>query len=84
VVLCFYSKKNNPSKNYKIVIQNKVVQFNTYNFFGVVLFSKKEYSKAIQVFDRGLKLNPEHAEMYLNYGNALAVSTKYKEAISVF
>ena len=44
----------------------------------------KRYSEAITVFEEGLKKQPEHAQMWMNYGNALAMSSRLKEAIKTF
>lgn len=54
----------------------------SYNIAGSVLFSKKEYEKACKEFEQGLVVDPASADLYLNYGNALAMCNRDKEAIT--
>ena len=69
---------------YNKTINAKATSRNTYNFLGVAWFNKKDYNKASAVFSDGLKVYPDHTEMWLNYGNALAMSKNITEAIQAF
>jgi tetratricopeptide (TPR) repeat protein len=53
----------------------------SYNISGTAWFSKKEYDKACREYEKGIKVDSTSADLYLNYGNALAMSNRNREAI---
>lgn len=72
--LTYYSKS----------IAKGVVNKNTYNFMGVTWFSKKDYSKAIETFEKGIAVDSTYGDLWLNYGNALAISNRFADALVAF
>lgn len=56
----------------------------TYNFEGTSLFKLKKYEEACSAFETGIQKDSNSFSMYLNYGNALAMSNRDKEAIKAF
>lgn len=56
----------------------------SYNIEGTSLFLLKKYEESCKVFEQGLSKDSTHADVYLNYGNALAMSNRDKEAIAAF
>jgi protein O-mannosyl-transferase len=69
---------------YNACFTNNLGKAATYNFCGVAWFNKKEYDSAIVIFKNGIHLFPSNDELWLNYGSALAITTKYEEAIQAF
>ncbi|MCW3104211.1 MAG: bacteriophage receptor-2C outer rane subunit [Bacteroidetes bacterium] len=56
----------------------------SYNILGTAWFTKKEYDKACKEYEKGLQVDSTSADLYLNYGNALAMSNRDQEAIRAF
>ncbi|MCW3070468.1 MAG: bacteriophage receptor-2C outer rane subunit [Bacteroidetes bacterium] len=56
----------------------------SYNISGTAWFEKKEYGKACKEYEKGLQVDSSSADLYLNYGNALAMSNRDQEAIKAF
>lgn len=55
-----------------------------YNILGTSLFEKKNYSEAKSSFEKGLQKDSSNWEMYLNYGNVLAVTNDFEGARKAF
>ena len=56
----------------------------TYNFEGTALFKLKKYEESCKAFEAGIEKDSGSFSLYLNYGNALAMSNRDKEAIKAF
>jgi len=56
----------------------------SYNILGTAWFMKKEYDKACREYEKGLQVDSTSADLYLNYGNALAMSNRDMDAIRAF
>lgn len=56
----------------------------SYNIEATSLFMLKKYEESCRIFEQGLAKDSIHADVYLNYGNALAVSNRTSEAIRAF
>lgn len=65
-------------------IAQKVILPQTHNKLGTAYFNLKRYPEAADAYAAGIKRYPDNAELWLNYGNALAVQAKYPEAITAF
>jgi len=48
---------------------------------GINLITKKEYKKAIEVFDEAAKISPDEAEIYAHRGQAKHYLNLFKEAV---
>jgi tetratricopeptide (TPR) repeat protein len=56
----------------------------TYNFEGTSLFKLQKYEEACKAFEAGIEKDSSSFSIYLNYGNALAMSNHDREAIKAF
>jgi tetratricopeptide (TPR) repeat protein len=56
----------------------------TYNIEGTSLFKLKKYEEACKAFESGIEKDSGSFSLYLNYGNALAMSNRDREAIQAF
>jgi tetratricopeptide (TPR) repeat protein len=56
----------------------------TYNFEGSSLFQLKRYDEACKAYESGIDRDSGSFSLYLNYGNALAMSNRNIEAIQAF
>lgn len=54
------------------------------NLYGVILVKKDFQEKAINQFNKIIKINPEFYEAYYNIGTVLFKQSKFKEAINYF
>lgn len=82
-----YSKLNQPDSAlvlYKEALQNNTYNANTHGRIGAALFAAKEFKRAAEMFKLGTAAYPDNAELWMNYGNALAADGNYKAAIPVF
>lgn len=69
---------------YQTALDHNTYQPNTHNFYGMVLFSLKDYPKAAAIYAAGLKIYPDNAELWMNYGNALGIQNEFEKAIQAF
>ncbi|MCW3085188.1 MAG: bacteriophage receptor-2C outer rane subunit [Bacteroidetes bacterium] len=55
----------------------------SYNILGTIYFTKKDYVQACKVFEEGITTTKDStsSNLYMNYGNALAMSNRDPEAI---
>ena len=51
------------------------------NLLGIILFKKKEFTKAIEIIKNSIKINPNQAEAYNNLGIMHIELKKFKDAI---
>ena len=51
-----------------------------YNISGLIYFQKKEFDKAKEEFEKGLKINPVDSDLLFNYGYLLKDTNQEKEA----
>ncbi len=56
----------------------------SYNILGTALFGKQNYAEAQAAFETGLKSDTTNWSLYLNYGNVLATTSKFDEALNAF
>jgi protein O-mannosyl-transferase len=69
---------------HSFLVNNKKHFKETYNFLGSAWFNKKDYAKALQYFEEGVKVDSSYAGLRVNYANALAVNGRFNEAIVQF
>jgi Flp pilus assembly protein TadD len=69
---------------YQSALDHNVYQTNTHNWYGLALFSLKNYAHASEVYASGLKIYSDNAELWLNYGNTLGVQGEFEKAITAF
>lgn len=82
-----YSMNNEPDsaiRYHEWVISHGEANHNTYTFLGMAWYSKQQYEQAGNVFMTGLKADSMNADLWLNYGNTLAMRGRYDEAIGSF
>lgn len=81
-------KENNPSDAVQVLeseIQKKNITENSYNFLGLAYYQLGEYEKSVDAFSRGLKIQPENAEiLYFNQGNSYYALKDYSSAAECF
>ncbi len=55
----------------------------SYNILGTIYFTKKDYAQACKVFEDGITTTKDSTSpnLFMNYGNALAMSDRNQEAI---
>ena len=51
-----------------------------YNISGLIYYQKKEFDKAKEEFEKGLKINPVDSDLLFNYGYLLKNINQEKEA----
>lgn len=56
----------------------------TYNVLGALYFEKQKYPEARTCFEKGLLKDTANAELYINYGNVLAITNNYDAALKAF
>ncbi len=56
----------------------------TFNLFGLVYMTKKDFAKAEEALQEAIKLDPSFSEAYTNLGALRMLQGKYQEAISYF
>ncbi len=54
------------------------------NVLGTLYFEKKNYPQALAAYEKGIKKDSTNIEMYNNYGNILALSNRYNDALKAF
>ena len=59
-------------------------QSQLYSYLGFALLQLQEYAMAIEVYLRGLRLNPEATDSYRNLGIALMAEQRWSEAVSCY
>lgn len=55
-----------------------------FNRLGLALAKQKNYSEAITAYQQAIKLDPQYAEVYLNWGNTLSQQNNFTEAIGMY
>lgn len=70
--------------NYSLLLRNTTGTAENYNMWGTAYFSLKDFSRAEQIFRKGIELYPTYYTLWFNCGNALAASGRYGEAIELF
>jgi tetratricopeptide (TPR) repeat protein len=55
-----------------------------YLILGTIWFEKKEYNKATDAFEKGIKIDNANWNLYINYGNSLAIGGRKEEALKAF
>lgn len=80
--------RNNQPDSAVVYLRKAHSQFNsnieTYNIEGTSLFKLKKYEESCKAFEAGIEKDSSSSSLYLNYGNALAMSNRDKEAIKAF
>jgi tetratricopeptide (TPR) repeat protein len=56
----------------------------SYNFLGTAFFNLNKYTEACKIFEKGIAKDSTNWNLFLNYGNALVMNNKDKEAIVSF
>lgn len=69
---------------YKEALKNNIYNGNSHARIGESYFVTKQFGAAADAFREGTIAYPENAELWLNYGNALAANRDFETAISVF
>ncbi|TGD57862.1 tetratricopeptide repeat protein [Flavobacterium humi] len=69
---------------YKEALQNNQYNENSHGRIGGSFFAAKQFGEAAAMFKLGTIAYPDNAELWMNYGNALAAGSNYKEAIPAF
>lgn len=69
---------------YQEALKNNVYNGNSHARIGESYFIAKQFAAAANAFREGTIAYPENAELWLNYGNALAANQDFKTAIQVF
>jgi tetratricopeptide (TPR) repeat protein len=69
---------------YKEALQHNVYNENTHIRIGVAFFTAKQFKEAAEMFKLGTIVYPDNSELWMNYGNALAANSEFKEAIPIF
>jgi tetratricopeptide (TPR) repeat protein len=55
-----------------------------YNMLGTAFFEKQNYTQARASFEKGLEKDTTNYSLYLNYGNVLAVTNNFPQALNAF
>lgn len=69
---------------YQQALKQNIWHPNTHNFYGELLFRQQKFVEAEQIFKDGTLKQPTNAELWLNYGAALASQQKFNPAIMAF
>lgn len=69
---------------YKKALNQNKWHPNTHNFYGELFFRQQKFEEAEKIFKDGIDKQAGNAELWLNYGAALASQKKYNPAILAF
>lgn len=69
---------------YNLCLNNNYTQLNTHNFLGLCYFNTNQPILACEHFKKGIEQNPNLAEVWINYGNALGATEQYEKALHAF
>jgi tetratricopeptide (TPR) repeat protein len=69
---------------YKKALNQNKWHPNTHNFYGELCFRQQKFEEAEKIFKDGIDKQASNAELWLNYGAALASQKKYDPAILAF
>ena len=64
------------SEIYNLLIQNKIYDPRVFNNLGSIYFQRKQFDKAISLFDESIKKFPDSLEAYSNLANLLVIKGK--------
>ena len=64
------------SEIYNFLIQNKIYDPRVFNNLGSIYFQKKNFARAISLFDESIKRFPNSLEAYTNLANVLVIKGK--------
>ncbi len=81
-ICCFHTNQfDNALKALSASLRDDPQNFDANNYMGKVLMQKQEYEKAIVVFRRAAKINPEKTEVVQNLAYSLYFAKKYRESL---
>ncbi len=81
-ICCFHGNQfDNAFKALSATLRDDPQNFEANYYMGKVLMQKQEYEKAIIVFKRASKINPEKTEIIQGLAYALYFSKKYRESL---
>lgn len=81
--VCCFTRANVFNSEEKLMadtISKNPAAWGALNDLGVIFAEKGDYSKAIDLFERSIKYNPDNAEARLNFGYALVLQQNYPAA----
>jgi predicted O-linked N-acetylglucosamine transferase (SPINDLY family) len=59
-------------------------EYNLYNLHGVILKQLKQFERAVEIFEKAIKLNSNEIMAYINMGNTNIAWQKYPEALECY
>lgn len=69
---------------YKDALKNNIYNANSHARIAESYFTRQQFGAAADAFRAGIVAFPTNAELWLNYGNALAANQDFKTAIAAF
>jgi tetratricopeptide (TPR) repeat protein len=69
---------------YKQALKNNVYNQNSHGRIGAAFFAAKQFKEASEIFKLGTIAYPDNSELWMNFANALAADSNFKDAIFVF
>lgn len=82
-----YLKLKQPDKAvalYKEALQNNIYNQNSHVRVGAAYFAAKQFKQASETYKLGTIAYPDNSELWMNFANALAADSNFKDAIFVF
>jgi len=81
----FRSGQNDSAIAYLEIAHSKGnYKIGTYDVMGTSYFNLKQYAEACKAFEEGIARDATSGGLYMNYGSALAMSNRDREAIAAF
>lgn len=78
------NKYDDAIKYYAVFVQSPYCQPGHFERCGFIYVNRKEYDRAIAVFEKGIKQFPDFENLYMNLGNVYGMKNDLKRAIPIF